>query len=48
VGLRNAEEISDDPARQAGSDVVDLSNTCGHVTATMVRPVSRPKVACED
>lgn len=35
-------------ARRTSSDRVDLSNACGHVTATMHRRVSRPKAACED
>jgi uncharacterized UBP type Zn finger protein len=48
--LRSGEESSDDSsrARQAGSDFVDLSNACGHVTAAMSRRVHRPKAACED
>jgi uncharacterized UBP type Zn finger protein len=35
-------------ARPTVSDLIDLSNACGHVTATMPRRVSRPKAACED
>jgi uncharacterized UBP type Zn finger protein len=48
--LTDGEESSDPSggASRAGSDVVDLSSPCEHVTATMARRVSRPKVACED
>jgi len=50
VDVRNGEQRFSHSARtrRTGSDLVDLSNACGHVTATMARRVSRPKVACED
>ncbi len=50
VQLTDGEKNSGDSggSRGVGSDLVDLSRACGHVTAGMVRRIRRPKVACVD